>query len=126
MEIAAGQIRPPFNARLRLTDFDARMDVMDFARYLGALLLVLGLIGGAALAARRFGLGGLVRPLGTRRLSVVETLALGPRQRLLIIRRDGVEHLVFCGPEGTSVIESGIPAQPMPITAALMASEAQP
>jgi flagellar protein FliO/FliZ len=100
------------------------MDLMDFARYLGALLLVLGLVGGAGLAARRFGLGGLVKPSATRRLGVVETLTLGPRQRLLIVRRDGVEHLVLCGPEGTQVIETGIPAPIGPITAPLLASEA--
>ena len=97
---------------------------MDFARYLGALLLVLGLVGAAGLAARRFGLGGLVKPSATRRLAVVETLMIGPRQRLLIIRRDGVEHLVLSGPDGTNVIEAGIPASPMPITASLMTSEA--
>lgn len=86
------------------------MDLIDFARYIGALLLVLGLIGAAGLAARRFGLGSLVKPSISRRLAVVESLMLAPRQRLLIIRRDGVEHLVLSGPDGTSVIESGIPA----------------
>ena len=50
------------------------MDVMDFARYFGALLLVLGLVGGAGLAARRFGLGSLVKPVATRRLAIVETV----------------------------------------------------
>ncbi len=98
------------------------MDVMDFARYFGALLLVLGLVGAAALAARRFGVGGLgnlIKPSAVRRLAVVETLNLGPRQRLLIVRRDNVEHLVLTGPEGTSVIEAGIAAAPMPITALL-------
>ena len=99
------------------------MDVIDFARYCGALLLVLGLVGGAALAARRFGLSGLIKPMATRRLAIVETLTLGPRQRLLIIRRDGVEHLVLTGPEGTSVIEAGIPAQVLPITASLMTAQ---
>lgn len=100
------------------------MDMLDFARYIGALLLVLGLVGAAGLAARRFGLGGLVRPAATRRLAVVETLMIGPRQRVLIIRCDNVEHLVLSGPEGTSVIESGIPASPLPITASLMTAEA--
>ncbi|MEI9996522.1 MAG: flagellar biosynthetic protein FliO [Rhizomicrobium sp.] len=103
------------------------MDLIDFARYIGALLLVLGLVGAAGLAARRFGvsgLNGLVKPSAARRLAVVETLGLGPRQRLLIIRRDGVEHLVLSGPEGTTVIETGIPAAPLPITAALLAPEA--
>ena len=100
----------------------ARMDLMDFARYIGALLLVLGLVGVAGLAARRFGLSGLVKPIGTRRLQVVETLMVGPRQRLLIVRRDGVEHLILSGSDGTTVIETGIPAQAgaMPITASLM------
>ncbi len=98
---------------------------MDFARYIGALLLVLGLIGAAALAARRFGLGSFVKPQATRRLAVVETLALSPRQRLMIVRRDGVEHLIVSGPEGTHVVETGIPASaPLPITASLIASGA--
>ena len=96
---------------------------MEFARYIGALLLVLGLVGAAGLAARRFGLGSLVKPVATRRLAVVETLMIGPRQRLLIVRRDGVEHLVLSGPEGTSVIESGIPVSP--VAAVLAAPEAQ-
>jgi flagellar protein FliO/FliZ len=43
-----------------------------------------------------------------KRLAVVETLMVGPRQRLIILRRDNVEHLVLSGPEGASVIESGI------------------
>ena len=99
------------------------MDVMDFARYIGALLLVLGLVGAAGLAARRFGLGSLVKPVAARRLAVVETLMIGPRQRLLIVRRDNVEHLVLSGPEGTSVLEAGIAAQAMPITSALLSPE---
>ena len=100
------------------------MDMLDFARYIGALLLVLGLVGAAGLAARRFGLGSLVKPVASRRLAVVETLMIGPRQRLLIVRRDNVEHVVLSGPDGTSVIESGIPAQATPITAALMTAQA--
>ncbi len=96
---------------------------MDFARYIGALLLVLGLVGGAGLAARRFGLGSLVKPAMSRRLAIVETLMIGPRQRLLIIRRDGVEHLVLSGPDGTSVIESAIPTAASPISRALMSTE---
>ncbi len=55
---------------------------------------------------------------------MVETLTIGPRQRLMIVRRDDVEHVVLSGPDGTSVIESGIPAQAMPITASLMTAQA--
>ncbi len=89
------------------------MELLDIARYLGALLLVLGLIGAAGLAARRFGLPGLAKPASARRLKIVESLMISPRQRLLIVRRDGVEHLVMIGPEGASVIEASIaPAEP--------------
>jgi flagellar protein FliO/FliZ len=84
------------------------MDVLDFVRYFAALLLVLGLIGGAGLATRKFGVPGLAKPAGSRRLQIVETLMLSPRQRLAIVRRDGVEHLVLIGQNGASVIEASI------------------
>jgi len=84
------------------------MDLLDLARYLGALLLVLGLVGLAGLGARRFGLPGLAKPASARRLKIVETLMISPRQRLALVRRDGVEHLVMIGPDGATVIEAGI------------------
>ena len=86
------------------------MDVLDIGRYLAALLMVLALLGFAALAVRRYGMPGIVKPKGTRRLAVVETLMIGPRQKLHLVRRDGVEHLIMTGPEGMSVVESGIVA----------------
>lgn len=84
------------------------MDVLDFFRYFAALLLVLGLLGAAGLATRKFGVPGLAKPVSQRRLHIVETLMLSPRQRLAIIRRDNVEHLVLIGQNGASVIEGGI------------------
>ena len=93
------------------------MDVLDFARYFAALLLVLGLIGAAGLATRRFGLPGITKPASVRRLQIVETMMLSPRQRLAIVRRDNVEHLVLIGQNGASVIEAGItpvPAEKQP------------
>ena len=89
------------------------MDLLDIARYLGALLLVLGLIGGAGLAARRFGLPGLSKPASTRRLRIVESLMISPRQRLMLVRRDEIEHLVLIGPEGASLIEGAITPPPV-------------
>ena len=86
------------------------MEIIDFARYLGALCLVLALLGGAGLAARKFGVPGVTRAMNEKRLAVVETLMIGPRQRLFIVRRDGVEHLVLTAPEGVQVIESGFSA----------------
>jgi flagellar protein FliO/FliZ len=87
------------------------MEFIDVLRYFGALLLVLAMVGGAGLLARRFGVPGVTKPTSIKRLQVVEALMVGPRQRLIILRRDDVEHLVLSGPDGASVIESGIPAK---------------
>jgi len=84
---------------------------IEIIRYLGALFLVLALIGGAGLAARRWGVPGVTKAVDQKRLAVVETLMIGPRQRLFIVRRDDVEHLVLSGPEGATVIESKIAAR---------------
>lgn len=94
----------------------SQMDLIDIARYLGALMLVLALVGFAALAARRYGLPGIVSGSASRRLAVVETLMIDARHKLLIIRRDDKEHLVIVGPEGSSVVESGLDAKPPAIT----------
>jgi len=93
------------------------MDLIDIGRYFAALLMVLALVGAAGLAMRRFGMPGLVKPQGQRRLEIVETLAIGPRQKLVLLRRDDVEHLVLAGADGASVVESGIPAaaKPQPV-----------
>ena len=91
-----------------------RMDVLDLGRYFASLLLVGGLLGGAWLAARRFGVPGLVGGSAQKRLSVVETLMIGPRHKLFLLRRDGVEHLLLVGPQGANVVENGIPATAIP------------
>ena len=85
-----------------------RMEFIDLLRYFGALLLVLAMVGGAGLLARRFGVPGVTKAASDKRLAIVESLMVGPRQRLFIVRRDNVEHLVLSSPEGASVIESGI------------------
>ena len=87
------------------------MEFIDLLRYFGALLLVLAMVGGAGLLARRFGVPGVTRATAQKRLSIVETLMVGPRQRLFIVRRDNVEHLVLSGPDGATVIENSIKAQ---------------
>jgi flagellar protein FliO/FliZ len=95
------------------------MDLIDIARYLGALMLVLALLGLAALAARRYGLPGIAAGNALRRLSVVETLMIGPRHKIFLLRRDDREHLILVGPQGASVVESGIPrgiSEPVSVT----------
>jgi flagellar protein FliO/FliZ len=82
------------------------MDMTDAFRYLGALALVLALVGAAGLVIRRYGLPGVAGGAG-RRLAVVETLMLGKNHRLFIVRCDGMEHMLVTAPQGASVIATG-------------------
>jgi flagellar protein FliO/FliZ len=80
-----------------------------YAKAIGALVFVLGMIAGAAWLARRFGAaGGAMMRRSKRRLGLIEALPLDGRRRLLLIRRDGVEHLLLVGGGGDLVIESGL------------------
>ena len=87
------------------------MDVLDLGRYFASLLLVGGLLGGAWLMARRYGASGFMPGSAHKRLSVVETLMIDARHKAFLLRRDGIEHLLIVGPNGTSVVENGIAAQ---------------
>jgi flagellar protein FliO/FliZ len=84
------------------------MEILEIARYFAALLLVLALIGGAGIAARKWGVPGVTKAVSDKRLAVIETLMIGPRQKLLIVRRDNIEHLIFSGPDGACLVENGI------------------
>jgi flagellar protein FliO/FliZ len=105
----------------------APMDLIDLARYFSALILVLALLGFAALAARKYGLPGISKGSAQRRLSIVETLMVGPKHKLFLFKRDGVEHLVLLGPQGASVIENGInPGEVAPDFAQTLAAATEP
>ncbi len=82
------------------------MEYIDLARYAAALLVVLALLGLAALGARRYGVPGIVKANAVRRLSIVKSLMIGPRQKLLLIRRDDREHLLYIGPQGATLVEN--------------------
>ena len=86
------------------------MDFIDILRFLAALFFVLGLIGGLAWAVRHFKLDERFANLApsTRRLKIIESLPIDPRRRLVIIRRDDVEHLIVLGQTSETVVESNI------------------
>ena len=88
------------------------MDFDIYLRFMLALLLVLGLIGGLTWAARRFGFGGQLTPNAgkSRRLSVVEVRTLDSRRKLVLLRRDDIDHLVLLGPNQDLHLEAAIPA----------------
>ena len=84
------------------------MDFDLYFRFALALVLVLGLIALLAWMLRRFGMG--MKMTKGRRLGVSEVQLLGPRHKLMLVRRDDVEHLVILGPAGETVVETGIKA----------------
>lgn len=89
---------------------------MDFGanivKGLLALIFVLALIALVGALARRYGMGLRTPGKGspTRRLSISEVMPVDSRRRLLLVRRDGVEHLVLLGggTGGDLLIESNI------------------
>jgi flagellar protein FliO/FliZ len=48
------------------------------------------------------------------RLKVVEVTAIDTRRRLVLVRRDGVEHLLLLGANGETVVETKIVPPPAP------------
>lgn len=89
------------------------MEMTSYLRVVASLALVVGLMMAVLWLLRRFNIGGMVaRPGARRRLAVVETMALDSRRRLLLVRRDGVEHLLLVGGTQDLVVEGGIAPPP--------------
>jgi len=89
------------------------------------ILILLAAAGGAALLAYRtyvlgdtiapkLSIGGwLFRQRPEPRLGVIEQASVDARRRLVLIRRDGIEHLIMTGGPVDVLIETGIqPPQP--------------
>jgi flagellar protein FliO/FliZ len=94
------------------------LELDTYFRFLMALGFVLALIGAGAWAIKRFALErGLPKGQRTaRRLQVVETLSLDTRRKLVLLRRDGTEHLVLFGANQELLVESGIERTAEPAT----------
>lgn len=81
------------------------------ARFFIAFLVVLGLIGVTAWLVRRFGanrLGGGATRGRQPRLAVIDAATIDGRRRLVLIRRDNVEHLLMLGGPTDVVVEQNI------------------
>lgn len=84
------------------------MGLDSYWRFVLALAFVILLILACAWVARRLGLGGrLVAKGGQRRLAILEVLPLDGKRRLVLMRRDNVEHLLLIGHQTDLVIERG-------------------
>jgi len=88
------------------------MEFTDYLRFVVALAFVVGLIGLLAIAAKRFGMAPrIVKDPGRKgRLAIVDMAPLDGRRRLVLVRRDSVEHLVILGATSETVVETSIPA----------------
>lgn len=86
------------------------LDLSNYLQFIAALGVVILLITLVAAAGKRFLINqaGGVKRGKARRLSVIETLPLDARRRVLLVRRDDTEHLVLLGPDKDLVIEAGI------------------
>ena len=76
-----------------------------------AFIVVLALIGGAAWLVRRFGgnrLGANANRGRMPRLAVIDAAAVDGRRRLVLVRRDNVEHLLMIGGPTDIVVEPNI------------------
>lgn len=96
------------------------MDLVNLLQYAAALAFVLALIFALSWAVRRYGLEGRMGVRAGRRLSVVETLVIDNRRRLLLVRCDEHEHLILLGQNHDLLIERGLqpsPGQHAPDTA---------
>jgi hypothetical protein len=88
----------------------------DFLYYLLVFALLAGAVVAIGLFARGYMTGSmgvmpLFGPRAERRLDVIEQANVDGRRRLLLIRRDDVEHLIMTGGPVDVVIETGIGQQ---------------
>ena len=86
------------------------MNPVDWIRAVAALAITLGLLMGVALLAKRYGLMQGVAPIGNKgRLQIIEQLWLDAgRSRAVILRCDGVDHLLVVSPNGTRSITTTV------------------
>ncbi len=91
------------------------MEITQIAFFIAVMFFVLALILALAWVARRYmGGGGATRAKGSplrrreRRLAMVEAASISPRHKLVLVRRDNVEHLLLLGGGNELVVESRI------------------
>lgn len=95
------------------------MDMLSVLRTIGSLGIVLGGLAGALWLVRRYDIKLPGRSFGaSRRLELVERLAIDPRRSVALLRRDGREHLILLAPEGHMVVETNIVRDALDLAAA--------
>ena len=95
------------------------LDMETYLRTVLALAAVLAMVAFAGWILKRLVASGTlpssllsIAPGRSQRLSVVEVRQLDVRRRLVLVRRDGVEHLLLLGATADLVVETGITPPP--------------
>lgn len=87
------------------------MDGFAVIQSIVALVFVLALIMLVSHLLKKYGNDKFLTPrksTGHKRLSVVESIIVDGKRRLVIVRRDDVEHLLLLSPTAETVVETGI------------------
>ena len=87
------------------------IDSVSYLKFFFALLFVLGLIGGFALLAKKFGMGnrGPTRRGKGARLSIVESMQVDGKRRVVLIRCDKKDYMLLLGGATELMIDSNLP-----------------
>ncbi len=88
------------------------MEATSIIKAFASLAFVLALILLFSHVLRKYGSEKMMARIrkdgGEKRLGVVEAAMIDGRRKLVLIRRDGVEHLILLSPDKETVIETGI------------------
>jgi flagellar protein FliO/FliZ len=85
------------------------MTIEEYINAASALVLVLALMGLIAIVFKRLNDGSGKFLGGTdQRLKVIEQKVIDPKHKMVLIRRDDVEHLVILSHNDTCVVETGM------------------
>lgn len=90
----------------------------ELLTFLTWIVVIIGAVAAAAWGVKLYLSGGftvgkLLTPARERRLDVVDHANVDGKRRLLLVRRDNVEHLIMTGGPVDVVIETGINGQPV-------------
>lgn len=85
------------------------MDSSQLLKLAAAFTFVMALMWGLSLLMKRLGYGQvMMKKKEDRRLKVIEYLALDTRNRMILVSRDDVEHLLLVNAEHSVIVEQNI------------------